>query len=359
MAVFLCLPDISRRIRFCRDLSSSLPQATVLMDNFRLRLQDISMRRLSALLTIVLVLTACAQIAPGLTQRPLAIDNKPLVIAHRAGAADYPENTLLAITQAVRNHADMVWLTVQLSRDGVPVLYRPEDLATNTNGSGTVASKDFAELQRLNAGWQFAVKGADGSKTYPYRTQPLPVPSLDEALRAVPPAVQVILDMKALPAGPQAQAVARVLDARNAWNRVLLYSTDASYTPAFEPYPQARLFETRDATRSRLARVALADECAAAPEPGAWVAFEYRRNMDLEETFTLGAARSAVSAKLWTPASIRCFRSKGKVNIVAIGINNADDYRAAACLSIDAVLADSPRTMSVIKSEIVTPVQCR
>jgi glycerophosphoryl diester phosphodiesterase len=346
-------------MRFCHDLSGSLPQAKVLMDNLRLRLQEISMRRLSVLLIIVLALTACAPIAPGPAQPPLATNAKPLVIAHRGGTADYPENTLLAITQAVRNHADMIWLTVQLSRDGVPVLYRPEDLAANTNGSGPVASKDFAELQRLNAGWQFAVTGADGSATHLYRTQPLPVPSLDEALRAVPPAVPVILDMKALPAGPQAQAVARVLDAHNAWNHVLLYSTDASYTPAFKAYPQARLFESRDATRSRLARVALAGECTAAPEPGTWVAFEYRRNMDLEESFTLGTARSAVSAKLWTPASIACFRSKGKVNIVAIGINNADDYRAAACLSIDAVLADSPTKMSAIKSETVTPVPCR
>jgi glycerophosphoryl diester phosphodiesterase len=317
------------------------------------------MRRASVLLAIGLALTACARIPPGPPQPPVAIDGKPLVIAHRAGTADYPENTLLAITQAVRNHADMVWLTVQLSRDGVPVLYRPADLAANTDGSGAVASKDFAELQRLNAGWQFAVTASDRSISYPYRAQPLAIPSLDEALRALPPAVPIILDMKALPAGPQAQAVARILDARNAWSRVLIYSTDASYAPAFASYREARLFESRDATRLRLARVALANECAAAPEPGTWVAFEYRREMDLEENFTLGAARSAVSAKLWTPASIKCFRSKGPVNIVAIGINDADDYRAAACLSIDAVLADSPREMSAIRSHTITPLQCR
>jgi glycerophosphoryl diester phosphodiesterase len=317
------------------------------------------MRRVSVLLAIGLALTACARIPPGPANPPVAIGGKPLVIAHRAGTADYPENTLLAITQAVRDHADMVWLTVQLSRDGVPVLYRPADLADNTNGSGAVASKDFAELQRLNAGWKFAVTAPDGSKTYPYRAQPLAIPSLDEALRALPAAVPIILDMKALPAGPQAQAVARVLDAHHAWSRVRIYSTDASYTPAFAPYREARLFESRDVTRSRLAHVALANECVQAPEPGTWVAFEYLRDMNLEESFTLGTARSAVSAKLWTPASIKCFRSKGQVNIVAIGINNADDYRAAACLSIDAVVADSPRKMSAIRSDTPTPLQCR
>jgi glycerophosphoryl diester phosphodiesterase len=314
------------------------------------------MRRLSVLFVALLTLSACAPIA---AKAPLAADSRPLVIAHRAGTADFPENTLLAIRQSLRNHADMIWLTVQLSRDGVPVLYRPADLSANTNGSGAVASKSFAELQQLNAGWQFARIAPDGAKTYPYRAQPLPVPSLEQALSEIPPSVPIILDMKALPARPQAPAVARVLDSEKAWGRVLIYSTEAAYTEAFAPFPQARLFESRDATRARLARMALANECDAPPKPNTWVAFEYRRTVDLVEKFTLGEGRSPVAAKLWTPASMACFRSKGKVNVVAIGVNDADDYRTAACLSVDAVLADSPQKMSAVKAGTALPLQCR
>jgi glycerophosphoryl diester phosphodiesterase len=318
------------------------------------------MRRLSVLLITLSTVTACAPLTPSTAKTPPTVESKPLVIAHRAGTADYPENTLLAIRQALANRADMIWLTVQLSRDGVPVLYRPDDLSANTNGSGAVASKSLAELQQLNAGWQFSQTAPDGTMmSYPYRAQPLPVPSLEEALRAIRPAVPVVLDMKALPAEAQAQAVARVLDGEKAWNRVLIYSTEAVYTQAFAPFPQARLFESRDATRSRLTRVALAGECDAPPEAGTWVAFEYRRTVDLVEKFTLGEGRSPVAAKLWTPASVACFRSKGKVNIVAIGVNNADDYRAAACLTVDAVMADSPRRMSAVKTDTVLPLQCR
>ncbi len=51
----------------------------------------------------------------------------PLLVAHRAGTADYPENTLLAIRKALDNGADALWLSVQLSADGHPVLYRPAD----------------------------------------------------------------------------------------------------------------------------------------------------------------------------------------------------------------------------------------
>lgn len=284
----------------------------------------------------------------------------PMVVAHRGGTADYPENTLLAIHGALNNHADAIWLTVQLTRDGVPVLYRPADLSANTDGRGAVADTDFAALERLNAGFNFASVDANGAKQYPYRDHPVRIPSLAEALRAIPSAVPVMLDMKALPARPQADAVARVLSEEGAWPRVLIYSTEAAYQKAFAAWPQAqgRLFETRDATRARLAAVALAQTCEAAPPPGTWTAFEYARKMELVETFTLGEARSPVTATLWTPDAVKCFRTEGHAPILAIGIDNADDYRAAACLGIDAVLADSPRKLQSIKAGIALPLQC-
>ncbi|SAL70676.1 hydrolase [Caballeronia cordobensis] len=282
----------------------------------------------------------------------------PIIVAHRAGAADYPENTLTAIEGALQHRADAIWLTVQLTRDGVPVLYRPANLSTNTDGQGAVASLDFAALERLNAGWNFARTDASGAKRYPYRDEPVRIPSLAQALRAIPPAVAVMLDMKALPAEPQAAAVARVLDEENAWQRVLIYSTEAAYQKAFAAYPRARLFESRDATRARLAAVALSQTCENPPPPGTWSAFEYARKMELVETFTLGEARSHVTATLWTPAAVKCFRTNGPVHMLAIGISDDADYRAAACLGLDAVLADSPRTMHAIRTNMQTPPQC-
>lgn len=283
---------------------------------------------------------------------------RPLIVAHRAGAADFPENTLLAIDNALRNGVDMLWLTVQLSRDGVPVLYRPADLSANTPASGAVSEKTLAQLQTLNAGWNFKQTADDGQVTFPYRSQAATIPSLQQALAAIPGSVSVILDMKALPAAPQAKAVAQVLEQLHAWNRVLIYSTDASYQQAFAHYPQARLFESRDDTRDRLASVALAHSCTAPPAPDSWVAFEYRRPVQLVEAFTLGEARSKVDARLWTPAAVDCFQSRGKVRMLAIGINTAEDYQAAACLKMDAVLVDSPRAMREVKQRLERPLRC-
>lgn len=296
----------------------------------------------------------------GCALTPVAVDDSaaqatslPKIIAHRGGTGDAPENTLEAIRQSIAHHADAMWLTVQLSKDGVPVLYRPADLSALTDTKGPVSALNAAELARVNAGWRFRRGDA-----YPYRDHPVGIPTLREALRAVPAAMPVILDMKALPAAPQALAVARVLDEENAWSRVTIYSTEAEYQQSFAAYPQAKLFESRDATRGRLVRVLLDQGCVDAPAEHTSTAFELHRAMTVVEKFTLGEGRSDVQATLWTPATIACFRQKSDVRIVAIAVNNADDYRTAACLGIDAVLADSPSKMVAIREGVAMPLRC-
>lgn len=320
--------------------------------------------RASLLALCTALLTACASTPPARPATPL-----PMVIAHRGGTADAPENTLEAIRLAIEHRADALWLTVQLSRDGVPVLYRPADLSALTDARGPVASFTAAELARVNAGWTFQRlgtgnkdKGKNSSTTttttttndYPYRDHPTGIPTLREALRAIPPGMPVILDMKALPAAPQTQAVARVLTEEQAWPRVVIYSTEADYQQSFSTYPQARLFESRDATRLRLLQVGLGAGCIEPPAASTWTAFELHRKVTVTEKFTLGEGRSEVDATLWSPEAVTCFRQRSpQVQIVAIAVNDAADYLAAARLGVDAVLADSPATMAAIRANLL------
>lgn len=281
------------------------------------------------------------------------VTSLPKIIAHRGGTGDAPENTLEAIRQSITHRADAMWLTVQLSKDGIPVLYRPADLSALTNAKGPVSSLTAAELARVNAGWRFR-SGA----IYPYRDHPIGIPTLREALRTIPLAMPIILDMKALPAAPQVQAVAQVLNEESAWSRVTIYSTEAAYQRSFAAYSQARLFESRDATRGRLVRALLNQGCVDAPAEHSAAAFELHRQMTVVEKFTLGEGRSEVRATPWTPATVACFRQKPNVRIVAIAVNNADDYRTAACLGIDEVLADSPLQMAAVKARMRLPLHC-
>ena len=91
--------------------------------------------RAVALSTAVLVLAAACTY-PTANAAPPTRPGGPMVIAHRGGAGDFPENTILAINNAVAEGVDGLWLTVQASSDHVPVLFRPSDLSSLTNGTG-------------------------------------------------------------------------------------------------------------------------------------------------------------------------------------------------------------------------------
>ncbi|MEH6416088.1 glycerophosphodiester phosphodiesterase family protein [Pseudomonas sp. CGJS7] len=276
---------------------------------------------------------------------------RPWIVAHRGGAADAPENTLLAISSALSNRADAVWLTVQLSSDAVPVLYRPQDLSANTPGRGPVSALTAEQLTQLNAGWNFATPGSN-PPSYPYRDKPTPIPTLEQALKAIPANIPVILDLKSLPAPPLVQAVAKLIEQRQEWNRTLFYSTDAPFNVAWQDYPKARSFESRDASRQRLLTVALEQRCDQAPAAKTWTAFEWRRRLDVTETFTLGVGLSPIpAATLWTPQAVACFRSAHRdVRILFIGVDTQADYQQAVARGANAVLVNSPAAAQTWKA---------
>jgi glycerophosphoryl diester phosphodiesterase len=75
---------------------------------------------------------------------------RPLVYAHRGGAALAPENTMAAFANGLAVGADGVELDVHLSRDGVVVVHHDDTVDRTTAGHGTVASMTALELARLD-----------------------------------------------------------------------------------------------------------------------------------------------------------------------------------------------------------------
>ena len=270
----------------------------------------------------------------------------PLVVAHGGGGADQPENTLEALLAALDNGADMLEISVQLTKDGVPVLYRPADLATLTQGEGPVAEHTLAQLRTLNAGWRFREESMLRGPTYPYRAHPVGMPTLAEALAAIPPAVPVILELNALPAKPLVAAVARVLGAAQAWQRVHLYACVPEPLRLFKAgYPLAQVFEERDATRNRLVELRLARTPPRPPATGAWVGFELRRRLTVTESSSLGEGYGEVEAQLWDKEAVAALRTSPAVRIIVFGVGTPEDLAAAQALGVDAVMTDSPKAM--------------
>ncbi|MDZ7780188.1 MAG: glycerophosphodiester phosphodiesterase [Gemmatimonadota bacterium] len=93
------------------------------------------------------------------------------IIAHRGFSARAPENTLAALSAAIEAGADAVEFDLQVTRDGVPVLFHDDSLDRTTDGTGTLADRSMDELRTLDAGSWFDPSFAGE-----------PVPALAEAL---------------------------------------------------------------------------------------------------------------------------------------------------------------------------------
>ena len=112
-----------------------------------------------------------------------------LVIGHRGAAGIAPENTLQGFSLAIDHGVDGIELDVRMAGDEVVVIHDAE-VDRTTNGTGTVESLPLAALRQLDAG--------NGQ----------PMPTLAEALAAIPPELMVNVELKAPgTAGPVARLV--------------------------------------------------------------------------------------------------------------------------------------------------------
>ncbi len=261
----------------------------------------------------------------------------PQLIAHRAGTADAPENTLPAIRLALENGADAIWVTVQLSKDGVPVLYRPADLSALSAQRGPVSGFSAAQLASVDVGETFT---ADSQS---WRGKDATIPTLDRVLREWPETF-FYLDIKSPDADPQMMAsrLLDVLEQTHSLKRVRVYSTEDKYLQALAP--SIPRFVTRSETRTRLADISLSHHCQApaTAQTDYWYGLELNRKVTLVEKFTLGEGASPATLT-WDKEAMDCFRSQGNAHILFFGVNSPGDYRRAIMLGADGVMVDSPR----------------
>ncbi len=94
------------------------------------------------------------------------------VIAHRGSSHAEPENTLPAFERAIADGADFVEFDVQMSRDGVPVVFHDAELDRLTSLTGPIGRRAAAELEEAR------------------------VPTLDQVLEVVRGRIGVMAELK-------------------------------------------------------------------------------------------------------------------------------------------------------------------
>lgn len=125
---------------------------------------------------------------------------RPLVYAHRGGAAFRPENTIASFDYGLSLGADGLEFDVRLSRDGVVVVHHDATLERTTNAAGPLSSLTADELAQVDAAHWFtpadARRQSSGqTRAFPYRGQGHGIPRLRQVLSRYP-GVPLIIELK-------------------------------------------------------------------------------------------------------------------------------------------------------------------
>jgi glycerophosphoryl diester phosphodiesterase len=154
----------------------------------------------------------------------------PLLIAHRGGSALMPENTLAAFRHAVDVwQADMIELDVRASADGHCVVIHDATVDRTTDGQGSVAAMTLAQLQALDAGYQFT---SDGGRTFPMRGRGVRIPTIAEVLTRLPQTRLTVESKAAAAQQPLFTAIAQ----HQATQRVIAAGERNAYRTSFHSY---------------------------------------------------------------------------------------------------------------------------
>lgn len=106
---------------------------------------------------------------------------RPRVIGHRGAAGEAPENTIASFDLAVAGGADILEMDVHLTKDKYVVVCHDPTVDRTTNGHGRIEDMTLAEVQALDAGYNFCVDGK-----YPYRSKGIVIPLFEEVLQRYP-----------------------------------------------------------------------------------------------------------------------------------------------------------------------------
>jgi glycerophosphoryl diester phosphodiesterase len=120
----------------------------------------------------------------------LALEH-PLRLAHRGSRVLWPENTAVAFQGALDLGLRYIETDVQVTSDGVPVVFHDDTLQRTTNGVGRVGAWVWEDLRHLDAAWSF-----DAERGFPLRGTGVGISRLDDVLTTWPEAY-FNLDLKA------------------------------------------------------------------------------------------------------------------------------------------------------------------
>jgi glycerophosphoryl diester phosphodiesterase len=142
------------------------------------------MKQLSTLCLAMFVVSMLVPLAAQAdTSKPFF--SKPFIFgAHRCGMKWRPESTFKTFQEAAKRWPDlMIETDTRVTKDGVAVFLHDSKVDRTTNGTGAIADLTWAEVEKLDAGYNFS---SDNGETFPYRDQGYKISKVVDVLRAMP-----------------------------------------------------------------------------------------------------------------------------------------------------------------------------
>ena len=266
---------------------------------------------------------------------PFFASPRPLVFAHRGGAALAPENTVAAFDRAVALGADGLELDVRFSRDGLVVVHHDRRLDRTTDLRGALSSFTADELARADAGANFEIEGAR-----PFRGRGIGVPTLESVLSRYPDR-RLIIDMK-VNSPELARAVVAGVRAAGAEERVCLGSFGwRVMRAARELAPAIATSAAREEVRWALYRCWCRWPVSRARYAGYQVPEIAGRTRVISPRFVHGAHSAGLGVQVWT-------------------VNAEADAHRLLDWGVDALVTDRPDTIVPLvreRSEAPGPIE--
>ncbi|WP_318616037.1 glycerophosphodiester phosphodiesterase family protein [Sporosarcina sp. YIM B06819] len=166
--------------------------------------------------------------------------NKPVILAHRGGHSEAPENTQAAFSQSAELGVHGFAVDIRLTKDEEIIVFHDEFTDRTTDFSGRVADYTLSELKKADAGYRFE----DNAGHFPYRGQGEVILSLRELLQTFPH-MFIAINLKDSPDTYEGSLMPsklwRLLDELEAENRVAVTSAYDEQTDRFNLYSQNRV----------------------------------------------------------------------------------------------------------------------
>jgi glycerophosphoryl diester phosphodiesterase len=110
-----------------------------------------------ALMAVFLLVPDASKVYASNMMGALRAPGEPAFIAgHRGDRSTAPENTVPALTAALEGPLEFVETDLQLSADGIPVVFHDETVDRTTDGTGLVRDLTLVQLKALDAGSWYA-----------------------------------------------------------------------------------------------------------------------------------------------------------------------------------------------------------